>query len=219
MRGAEALGPLRNVYYALRHGRSVANERGIVVSEPEHALAGYGLSDGGRREVAEKLAPGRVRAAGLDDPARVVCVSSDFLRARETAELFCALNGFGAPALDARLRERRFGPGLEFAPAAPSYDRVWALDGRGGPPAAWGCETTEAVLARLLDLVRDLERRHEGRSIVLVSHGDPLQILAAALAGLPSGAHRSIPHLATAELRRLATPGGGGVRSSRVGGA
>lgn len=193
---------LRNVYYALRHGRSEANALGIVASDPANALSRYGLTEDGRREVSRKLSPARVRALGLAGGAAVVCVSSDFLRARETAALFCELNGFSPPALDARLRERFFGE-LELGPSAESYACVWALDAAEPAHGRWGCETTGAVLARLLDLVSDLERLHERKSIVLVSHGDPLQILAAHFAGLGPGEHRKLPQIETAELRRL----------------
>jgi broad specificity phosphatase PhoE len=39
--------------------------------------------------------------------------------------------------------------------------------------------------------------------VVLVSHGDVLQILQTAFEGLDPSKHRSIPHLPTAELRQL----------------
>ena len=95
---------LRCTYFALRHGRSEANELGIIASLPEVAVARYGLSEQGRREAEEKLRPERVPALGLSPGASagVLCLSSDLKRARETAEVFCALNGLPPPALDPR---------------------------------------------------------------------------------------------------------------------
>lgn len=43
---------------------------------------------------------------------------------------------------------------------------------------------------RTAGLVERLERQHSGKHIVLVSHGDALSILAAALLGTPLADHR-----------------------------
>ncbi len=60
---------------------------------------------------------------------------------------------------------------------------------------------TDAALTR--SLVRELTQRHPGADVVLVAHGDVLQITQAWTAGPPPAEHRSLPHLGKAELRRL----------------
>ncbi len=57
------------------------------------------------------------------------------------------------------------------------------------------------MLDRVTAFIADLERQHRDRDILLVSHGDTLQILQAGLAGLDPAAHRGLPHLETAEIR------------------
>ena len=52
-------------------------------------------------------------------------------------------------------------------------------------------------------LIVDLERRYSGRDILLVSHGDPLQILQAGFVRIDPSRHRSLPALETAEIRHL----------------
>jgi broad specificity phosphatase PhoE len=59
------------------------------------------------------------------------------------------------------------------------------------------------VLDRATAFIAQLERRHCGRDVLLVSHADTLQILQAGLSGVDPSRHRSLPHLATAEIRRL----------------
>ena len=44
--------------------------------------------------------------------------------------------------------------------------------------------------ARLVALVEDLETQHQGKVVVLVSHGDALQIAQTAFARIPVTAHR-----------------------------
>jgi broad specificity phosphatase PhoE len=59
------------------------------------------------------------------------------------------------------------------------------------------------VLDRVTALVADLERRYSGRDILLVSHGDTLQILQAGFLRLDPSLHRRLPPLGTAEIREL----------------
>ena len=57
--------------------------------------------------------------------------------------------------------------------------------------------------AAMRTLVAELEQRFSGRDILLVSHGDTLQILQAGFRGMSPARHRGLPHLDTAEIRRI----------------
>ena len=59
------------------------------------------------------------------------------------------------------------------------------------------------MLDRTTALIADLERRYSGRDILLVSHGDTLQIMQAGFLRMDPSAHRRLPHLDTAEIRQL----------------
>jgi len=107
----------------------------------------------------------------------------------------------------AELRERCFGR-WEGTPVA-NYQRVWAAD-EAGEGQASGIEPAAAVLGRAAALVAALEARYAGREVLLVSHGDTLQILQAGFAGVDPARHRQLPHLATAEIRRLEPDAGAG---------
>jgi probable phosphoglycerate mutase len=99
------------------------------------------------------------------------------------------------------LRERCFGD-WEGTPAA-NYQLAWAADEAGAGRAAGGAEPAAAVLERTTALVAGLERRYRGRDVLLVSHGDTLQILQAGFLRLDPSRHRRVPHLETAEIRLL----------------
>ena len=62
------------------------------------------------------------------------------------------------------------------------------------------------MLDRSTAFIVDLERRYSGRDILLVSHGDTLQILRAGFLRMNPSQHRSLPELKTAEIRRLRLP-------------
>jgi broad specificity phosphatase PhoE len=204
---------LANRYHAMRHGQSKANVAGIIVSGIESdRLGDWGLSDLGRGQVLAAA-----RACGLP-PDTVIC-SSDFSRARQTAQIVRARLGAPPVVVAAALRERCFGD-LEGT-ATGNYARVWAADEAGAGNTAGdgadgadggdgavggdggGVEPAAAVLDRVSALVTDLERRYAGRDILLVSHGDTLQILQAGFLRMDPAAHRRLPHLGIAEIRTL----------------
>jgi len=203
---------LANRYHAMRHGQSKANVAGIIVSRIETDRRGdWGLSDLGREQVLEAA-----RDCGL--PVDTVICSSDFSRARQTGEIVRARLGAPPVLVGAALRERCFGD-LEGT-ATDNYARVWATDeasagdtagdGRdagggdaGGRDAGGGVEPAAAVLDRVTALVTNLERRYADRDILLVSHGDTLQILQAGFLRMNPAAHRRLPHLGIAEIRAL----------------
>lgn len=186
---------LANSYSAMRHGQSKANTFGIIVSRIETDERGdYGLSDLGRRE-----ALAAARGCGL--PADAVICSSDFSRARQTAEIVRACLGAPAVVIAPALRERCFGDWE--GTAVSNYARVWAADETDAWHAGGGVEPAAAVLDRATALIAELERRYRGRAVLLVSHGDTLQILQAGFLRADPSAHRRLPHLGTAEIRRL----------------
>jgi probable phosphoglycerate mutase len=207
--------PLANRYLVMRHGQSKANVRGIIVSSIDRDRAGdFGLSEAGREQVL-------ATACGCGLPASTLICSSDFARAGETAQIVRACLGVPEGVIEPgvvlapALRERYFGE-CDGCPVA-CYARVWAADEAGGGAVAGdpvaghpvtghpvaGVERAAAVLERAAALVADLERSHRDRDILLVSHGDTLQILQAGFSGLDPSRHRSVRHLETAEIRRL----------------
>ena len=186
---------LRNRYYALRHGQSIANQQGIIVSHPDNGLNGYGLSDQGVAQVERGTA-----GAGLDPETRIV--SSDFSRALESARIAHRVLGCNRPFFtDTRLRERFFGQ-LELGTDS-AYADVWEIDAVDPDSEQGGMESANRVMARVTELVRDLEGRLSGATVLLVSHGDALQILQTAFFKKDASEHRRLEHLDTAEIREL----------------
>jgi broad specificity phosphatase PhoE len=193
---------LANTFSIMRHGQSRANVAGIIVSRIETDRRGdYGLSEHGRIQALEVA-----QACGL--PTDTVICSSDFARARQTAEIVRAHLGAPEVTLAAALRERSFGEWEGSATA--NYARVWAADEADPSQAGSGVEPVAAVLDRTTALIVDLERRYSGRHILLVSHGDTLQILQAGFLRLSPTRHRRLPALRTAEIRQLRLEGEGG---------
>jgi probable phosphoglycerate mutase len=195
---------LQNTYFVLRHGRSLANDQNLIVSHPDVGVPGYGLSEEGRRQVAGAIAEA-IRDHVLDQTT--VVVSSDFARTRETAEIAGTLLGTRDIILTPLLRERFFGAWEQQHNS--NYQHVWDADVLDGAHKHGDVESTQEVLSRTTSLIRDLEQQYSGRNILLVSHGDALQILQTAFERVDASRHRLLPHLETGQIRRLslqATP-------------
>src|ERR1700728_3755163 len=94
---------LANRYRVMRHRQSKANEAGVIISRiGSDRRDDWGLSELGRRQAL-------TAAEGSGLPADTVICSSDFSRARETAEIVRAHLGAPAVIVAGALRERSFG--------------------------------------------------------------------------------------------------------------
>jgi len=187
---------LGNRYYVMRHGHSLGNQQGIIVSYPENGCDGFGLSEQGREQVEASL-----RIDSLLDVDTVI-VSSDFNRAVESAAIARqALSSRSPIETDVRLRERNFGQ-LELGPDS-AYQAVWQHDEQDPDSDYRAVESVNQVMSRVTGLIVDLERRFADTSLLLISHGDALQILQTAFAGRDASTHRQLQHLQTAEIRYL----------------
>lgn len=163
---------LKNRYLLLRHGEAENNVAGIISSHPEKKP--WGLTTKGRTQVAQAAA--ELRRDGVD-----VIIASDLQRTRETAEILERELGI-KPIYDPRIRELNVGElnGQE----AQAYHAFL-----GSPEAHWekrpeGGENWRDLRKRMAAFMKDMEERYEGKTVVLVSHGDPLYILKGTMQGL-----------------------------------
>ncbi|MBT8434060.1 MAG: histidine phosphatase family protein, partial [Gammaproteobacteria bacterium] len=187
---------LSNRYFAMRHGHSIANQQGIIVSHPDNGRERFGLSEPGREQLKQSL-----QNSGLLD-IKPIIVSSDFLRAKESAEIASTvLQADGTINLDKRLRERNFGE-LELT-ADRGYADVWREDAENPDHQLRGVESVNQVMTRVTSAVAEYENRFADATILLVSHGDALQILQTAFARMDGSSHRQLEHLRTGQIRQL----------------
>lgn len=191
------LPPLGNRYFALRHGQSQANVESIIVSNPAVGVTAYGLTVTGREQVSAAM---EQPPAGFDTHLKII--SSDFMRARETAAIVASRLAATEPVCySEQLRERFFGT-LDGG-TDERYAQVWLSDRVDPWHCESGVESAVAVVQRTVDLIRQLELRYQGAIVLLVAHGDVLQLLQTAFAGVSPALHRRLPPLQVAEIRAL----------------
>ena len=147
-----------------RHGETEWNALGRLQGHTD-----IPLNEAGRAQ-ARALA-GSVAGAGL-----AAVVTSDLLRARETAEIVAAALGLGAPVIEPALRERRFGvfEGLTRHECAARHPEAWrAWQARTGVPP--GGEPRELAIARMAEALARLAAA-EGGPVLVVSHGGVMRL-------------------------------------------
>ena len=101
-----------------------------------------------------------------------------------------------------RLRERDFGD-YELR-EDNNYNDVWKRDVNEPSKLSHNVEPVASVLDRGLEAIADLEANYDHRNILLVGHGDVLQILLSFHHGIHPRFHRSIASVGNADIRSLA---------------
>ena len=186
---------LSNTYSGMRHGQSKANVENVIVSCIDNDRRGdYGLTDLGRRQVL-------AAAAGSALSSDTVICCSGFARAVQTAQIVSTALRAADAMISEALRERCFGDWEGMT--CDNYVTVWAADQASPDHSERHVESASAVLARATAFIVALEQRYSGRDILLVSHGDTLQILQAGFLGMNPGQHRDLPPVEPAEIRRF----------------
>ncbi len=194
----EKLSSLSNRYFILRHGHSEANEKKIIVSNPENGIPQYGLTNKGKKDVNESISTA-INSKILSE--NCVIYSSPFKRTKETAEIASELLGIKEVGYELRLRERFFG---EFElKGDDNYNQVWEEDILDSAHNVFGVESVQEVIDRVTTFVSELEEKHKNQDIIMVLHGDIGQISECAFTKKDPRKHRELVPLVQAELREM----------------
>ncbi len=163
-----------NSIVLMRHGEAESNLTDVISSQK---LDEYGLTDLGRTQVkegAERLKEG--------DPVTII-YCSDLRRTRETAETVATEIGYDKTKIvfDARLRELNGGDfdGQNWAVRGAYFkdmnERIFKRVPNG--------ESVEDVKRRVNEFLYDIDTRHKGERILVVTHGLPVRLAMHTAAG------------------------------------
>mmetsp|Transcript_38852 Transcript_38852/g.51197 ORF Transcript_38852/g.51197 Transcript_38852/m.51197 type:complete len:250 (-) Transcript_38852:90-839(-) len=194
-------------FFLVRHGQSYPNVDGRIVSSLENGVKSVnGLTDFGHtqaRNAGQELYENLVVKSQVPKE-NILVISSPFSRAKETAEEIQSYLGCDIQ-IDSELRERWFGSWDEKAD--DNYENVWAEDAKDSKHTEFGVESVEAVARRTVKVLKAANQNrhsdHQIQALILVSHGDALQILQTSLLRKDLRTHRSLPHLNNCEVREV----------------
>lgn len=173
-------------------GREQATKAGVLLKEELEAAA---------------AAMPHAEGVSLTEVVKLKVYTSPFSRTVETAKLAATAAGLEINSSNFEttdlLVERDFGSDMELKIHHGRYESLWendakSLDSKSGIDG----ETLQAVADRIRKLFQELESRHEGAHLLLVSHGDTLSIGMAAMEGADIKQHIKY-QFENAELKRV----------------
>lgn len=159
----------KTIIYFIRHGE-VENPKKILYGR----LPGFSISDAGRKKMQEVV--GKLGPEKID-----FLYTSPLLRARQTAKILGTAFGL-TPRVSILLNEvKLICEGIPLQKyqqkiQARLYDREFIVKGQ---------EAISEISQRMLEFVKRVIKKHKGKIIVAVSHGDPIMILKTAILNLP----------------------------------
>ncbi|KAK9912459.1 hypothetical protein M0R45_036321 [Rubus argutus] len=181
---AQTTSLLRNKYWVLRHGRSIPNERGLIVSgeKPPYDLLNHNNDD---RKMLENYSKRYSRK--ITYQLKMFAFSTPPFREQlrlldrvVTSALNIQFEGAQCKVME-NLRERFFGPSFELRSGDEYHEIYCTLDEQDPLMRPEGGESVDDVASRLAEAIVTMESLFQGCTILVVSHGDPLQILQALL--------------------------------------
>lgn len=158
--------PTRNRYFFVRHGESELNIKKILNTELSNT-AKYSLTAKGKKEAMVGVK--KLKKEKIDG-----IFSSQFLRAKETAEIYASELGLEITE-EPEINEYHIGPAYEEKTLDEFHekfgDRAKRLD--DAPP---GGETWKDIRRRMIEFLSELDGKHEGKTFVIVTHADPILV-------------------------------------------
>ncbi len=185
-----------NKFFVMRHGEAQSVVGGYIDSDPNSTNS---LTEKGQADVTEK-------ALWLQDKKIDLIFSSDFLRTKQTGEIVAGVLGYDAAKIvfDKRIREINVGD-FNGKPVDEYRKYYTSLEERFIKNVPNGENATE-IKNRVMDFLWETNSKYEGKNILIVSHGDPLWLMAAGAVGAtPKEAvqMRDRAYLAPGEVREL----------------
>ncbi|MDO8574346.1 MAG: class I tRNA ligase family protein, partial [bacterium] len=152
----KSFGP-RNEYWVMRHGEAESN----MLHVTDSGQGKYHLTDKGRAQIKKTME--KLKKAKID-----MIIASPVLRAKETEKIDQEILGVKDVSFDNRLREINLGvltgsPSGTYNKDFPTYESRFEKGPEGG-------ESLRDLRARVWDLFQDLEKKYQGKRILLVSH-------------------------------------------------
>ncbi len=165
---------LNNKYFLLRHGQTIYQKQNIETNYPEDASHTLSITDEGKDMI--KMAAESLREKNID-----LIFASPFLRTKQSAEITSEILKIENINYDDRLIDIKMG---EFAGRPfEDYKNFFGDISERFEKRPAGGESWNNVIKRLRSFLDDVEKNYKGKNILVVSHGDPVWLMAGIIRG------------------------------------
>ncbi|MDE2188145.1 MAG: class I tRNA ligase family protein [Patescibacteria group bacterium] len=168
----------KNTYYIMRHGEAENNTLNVISSkadDPKH------LTEKGREQVK--------KAANFFTDKKIDLIfTSPFIRTRETAEIVRDSINLDKNQVitDSRLHE--LDAGIYHGKPFDEFQKVFPQTSVRFTSRPTAGENYADIRKRVGEFIYDMEKKHEGKNILIISHDAPLFILSSIAMGLDDDA-------------------------------
>lgn len=163
-----------NTYFIMRHGQAESNAKGIMNSINNGKAH---LTEIGKEQV-------RKTAESLKDKGINLIVHSPITRAKETAEIVAGIIGVDENILVEEERFREIAMGELEGKTVEEYHNLFKTPEEKFTKCPPGGECLADVKKRMTEALYSLEKKYIGKTILIVSHDDPLWMLHSGAMGL-----------------------------------
>jgi len=166
---------MNNKYILLRHGETRYQAKKIDVLYRKSDQFILSITKNAKEKI--KIVAKRLSGKGID-----LIYSSDYFRAKQTSKIISEELGLKKIKFDKRLRDTNFGvfhgkPGKRYRELFSSRKERFSKRTPKG-------ENWRDVGKRVIAVIKDVEKEYNGKTILIVSHADPVWLLAGYLKGL-----------------------------------
>ncbi len=164
-----------NRFYILRHGETeYQTKKKHMVYPVKGSLASIGLTKRGRGQVMD--AASELKGEKID-----YIYSSDFLRAKQTGLIVA--RELGVPKVNLFLSDklRDINLGVYHGKPRKKFYRDMGKVPKNFNQRPEKGEALNEVFKRMVDFIKKIDKKHKGKNILIVSHGEPLWLLEGAV--------------------------------------
>ncbi len=166
---------MKNKYILLRHGetRYQAKKMDVLYRKSDQFI--LSITKNAKEQI--KIVAKRLNGKGIG-----LIYSSDYFRTKQTAKIVAKELGLEKIKFDKRLRDTNFGvfhgkPGERYRQFfSNKKQRFFKRPAKG--------ENWRDVGKRAIAVIKDIEKEHNNKTILIVSHADPVWLLVGYLKGL-----------------------------------
>ncbi len=163
----------KNNYWVIRHGEAVSNVDGILSADPN---APHHLTAHGRKQVESAVEK-------LKDKKFDHIFVSPFVRTQDTMEILRDKLAWNKEIIQNDDRLRELGSGVWNGRKVQDFLKEFSNGSRfeRGPE---GGETYADIKKRMGDFLYDIEKKYEGKNIIIITHETPAFLMMAAAQGM-----------------------------------
>ena len=165
---------LNNNYFLLRHGQTIYQKNGIKVNYPAGSDPTLSITPEGE-EMIKKV------AEDLKSENISMIFSSPALRTKQSSEIAGKILAVKEINYDSRLVDINMG--VFAGKTHKEYEDFFSSKMERFEKKPEGGENWTDILARLRSFFDDVEKKYKGETILIVSHADPLWLLAGLIKG------------------------------------